>query len=173
MNQVGCRSIPLETVGEERVRATQRFWLVFRLPLLSLQGSRASAALVVVRAAGAQLCAALLGWLAGRRWLQRLRACGRFDGVQGFAKPRVFCSLDFIHKGSSLMFKFLIKERRLSTLHKRFLCQQKRNRERIQACCFVFNRRAKLPQLSFHNPQKRFIWFLNARKMLRAQISCH
>lgn len=50
MNQVGCRSIPLETVGEERVRATQRFWLVFRLPLLSLQGSRASAALVVVRA---------------------------------------------------------------------------------------------------------------------------
>lgn len=138
MNQVGCRSIPLETVGEERVRATQRFWLVFRLPLLSLQGSRASAALVVVRAAGAQLCAALLGWLAGRRWLQRLRACGRFDGVQGFAKPRVFCSLDFIHKGSSLMFKFLIKERRLSTLHKRFLCQQKRETEREYRLVVLF-----------------------------------
>lgn len=62
-----------------------------------------------------ELCA-LLGWLGGGRWLQWLGARGRFDRVQGFAKPRVFCSLDFIHKRSSLMFQFLIKKRKSSEL---------------------------------------------------------
>ena len=57
------------------------------------------------------LCAAFLGWH-GRLSLRRqLRACRRFDRVQGFAKPRVFGSLDFIHKGSSLVLQLLRKQK--------------------------------------------------------------
>lgn len=57
-----------------------------------------------------ELCTALSGWQGWLRLLRWLRACGRFDRVQGFAKPRVFGSLDFIHKGSSLVLQLLRKQ---------------------------------------------------------------
>lgn len=113
-----------------------------------------------------ELCA-LLGWLGGWRWLQWLGACGGFDRVQGFAKPRVFCSLDFIHKGSSLVFKFLIKKRKSSELYKCFLSAKKN-----QSIAF-WN-----PQVCMHSPSfpptnprgvGRFNWLLNTRKWYRAK----
>lgn len=74
-----------------------------------LQGSRGGG-LCALAAALAGLCAALAGWQGGLRRLRRLRARGRFDRVQRFAKPRVFGSLDFVHKGSSLVFQLLRKQ---------------------------------------------------------------
>lgn len=100
-----------------------------------------------------ELCA-LLGGLGGLWWLQRLRARGRFDRVQGFAKPRVFCSLDFIHKGSSLMFKFLIKERKSSELYKCFLSAK--NKIRVQ----LFGIHTAV--VFFLHTQVRFSWLPNA-----------
>lgn len=57
-----------------------------------------------------ELCTALFGWQGRLRLLQWLCACRRFDRVQSFAKPRVFGSLDFIHKGSSLVLQLLQKQ---------------------------------------------------------------
>lgn len=57
-----------------------------------------------------ELCAALSGGRGRLRLRRCLCARGRFDRVQRFAKPRVFGSLDFVHKGSSLVLQLLRKQ---------------------------------------------------------------
>lgn len=38
-NQISLNNIPLKSVIEERMRATERFWLAFWPPLLSFKGT--------------------------------------------------------------------------------------------------------------------------------------
>lgn len=81
-----------------------------------------------------ELCAALGGWW---RQLGGLGPSSSFDRVQGFAKPRVFGSLDFTHKCSSLVLQLLRKNShrwwrqnywfKLSSLYSQFSYNNEKN----------------------------------------------